>query len=142
MGVCTSRQHDESRYDGWPGVILAGTTVEDSIAESNVKDKCCGRKMMQFETASHTGTLYYKLYCTVCGTTKPDTKKGYVQTDPWHSQTAASTSPARLQPKQKADSSDGKVRDTTMPPPSVEDLPRIPPPLPSNHQESQENQNR
>ena len=91
MGVCTSRlQHDESQ---WPGLVLAAAIVEDSIAESDVKDKCCNRKMMQFETAGHSGILYYKLYCTVCGSTKPDTARAFAQMDQSRSQTAASTLP-------------------------------------------------
>ena len=136
MGLCTSRPQNESRYEEsqWPGIVLAGITVEDSIAESDVKEKCCKRKMMQFETAGHSGILYYKLYCTLCGTTKPDTMRAFAQKDLWPPQSAASTSPEQPLRKQQQDSSDGKVRDTKMPRLLVEDLPRRMTPWPSSHQ--------
>ena len=138
MGTCASRLHN-NQHDNesqWPGIILAGTTVEDSIAESDVKDKCCNRKMMQFETAGHSGILYYKLYCTVCGTTKPDTTRAFALKDRSRSQTAASTSQEQLPPRLRAGSSDGKESDTKMPPLSVEDLPRRMTPWTSSQSQS------
>ena len=132
MGVCISRQHDETKYDGWPGVILAGALIDDSIAESNGKEKCCGRTMMPFDTAGHSGVLYYKLYCAACGSIRTDTKKASVQKDPWHLQTVASTLPERPRPRRKSDSSDGTESYTKMPPLSVEDLPRRMTHWPSN----------
>jgi len=138
MGLCTSRPQNESRYEEsqWPGIVLAGATVEDSIAESDVKEMCCRTKMMQFETAGHSGLIYYKLYCTLCGTTKPDTKKASALRDRWPPQTAASTLPVPRLQKQQQDSSDGTVRDTKMPQLLVEDLPRRMTPWSSNHQEN------
>lgn len=115
MGICMSRQHDETKYDGWPGVILAGAAIDDRVDESNVKDKCCNRKMMPFETVGHSGTMYYKLYCAACGSIRSDTKRASVQTGPWHLQTVASTSPVPQKPLLTQDSFDGTVRDTKRP---------------------------
>ena len=123
MGTCASRQRQPALTDDdWPSLVLAGASIAIENEENkDITDLCCRRRMMQFETAGHSGILYYKLYCLTCGSTRPDTKRASAQRGQLHSRNAASTLPVQPPAPQTLDISGGKESDTKRPPPLAVD---------------------